>query len=436
MESIIPPGCGTFIKASAARTNGINYAVYAIEGTMVARIVHTKVQKDDEEGSMPTSVTVAIPPRILDWVVSIGDNDRLNDSQMERLERWRSTEANPNISDIREFSKKLHVPFGYFFLNEPVNDTPPLFAHRTVGSQEMTKPSRNLVDTIHEMSNLQDWARQDLIDTKQDTLNFVDSKRIDSDPAKLAESIRGQLELSKDWYQKDNLSEPHHAFNYLRERIESARIIVMMSGVVGNDNHRRLDPTEFRAFALIDEFAPLIFINRADEPESARLFSMLHELAHIWLGENELFNVDNEIQPVGKLEQLCNSVASELLMPDEAFMNAWGKTGEDVEKNLESIKDAFPVSWTAVAVRALKHGLIDKEQYDHCADQAREWDIQRPRSGSGGNYYNTKMSRFDHRLLEHITTSLYEGRTQYTEAFRMTGTNRKTFAELLQRSGL
>ena len=84
----------------------------------------------------------------------------------EQHQRWRSGASLPTVKDIRTISDRLQVPFGYFFLSQPIDDTPPVCAHRTIGSRDIDrKPSRDLVDTVYAMSALQDWARQDRLIT-------------------------------------------------------------------------------------------------------------------------------------------------------------------------------------------------------------------------------------------------------------------------------
>lgn len=90
----------------------------------------------------------------------------------------------------------------------------------------------------------------------------------------------------------------------------------MRSGIVGNNTHRPLDVAEFRGFAISHPLAPLVFINSADAP-AARLFTLMHELAHIWVGSSGISNASPG--NARREEVFCNAVAGEFLAPHDVF---------------------------------------------------------------------------------------------------------------------
>lgn len=379
------------------------------------------------------ATTVSVTPSVLRWIFNIGSgasNFNMSDTLQSYKKENGVSELPVNL--VKDLSHHLHVPLGYFYLDQPIDDTPEIFAQRTsTNGTNHKQPSRELVDVIYDMQDLQDWARQDQISQDGESLDYVGSENSDVSEAKLIRKLLTVLNIEHNWYEQDFLNEPSAAFAFLRERAQRAGMIVMMSGIVGENTKRKLDAREFRAFTLIDKYAPLIFINRSDEPEAARVFSLVHEFVHVLLGESELYTANENSIEHSHLESLCNNVASEIIMPDSEFTHAWHEQSGNIQEKINAVQKAFPISYTAVALRALSHGWISEEQYNQICKKAAEKVAQKAKP-SGGDYYKTKRSRFDNRLLAHIAASVAEGRTSYVEAYRLTKTNEKTFARLVE----
>ena len=146
---------------------------------------------------MAASVRVPVNASIWDWVTRIGSLKGLSPDDQRNIERWRAGETDPTVNQLSQFSRKLRIPFGYFFLNEPIEDTPAVFAHRTIANAAIVKPSRDLIDTISDMQAIQDWVRQDALETGLERLPFVGSCPVGRvTVAMLAQKIRQVLGLS------------------------------------------------------------------------------------------------------------------------------------------------------------------------------------------------------------------------------------------------
>jgi Zn-dependent peptidase ImmA (M78 family) len=218
------------------------------------------------------------------------------------------------------------------------------------------------------------------------------------------------------------------ALRHFIEQADALGILVMCNGVVHNNNHRHLDPKEFRGFAMADDLAPLVFINGADT-KSAQMFTLAHELAHIWLGQSAVSDAQPLAVPDQDVERWCNQVAAELLVPLDLMRREY-----DSEPNLgdevSRLARRFKVS-TLVILRRIHDagGLTRQEFWD-----AYHAEIERLRAiprGSGGNFYLTQAARLSKRFAAALVTSTLEGQTLYNDAFRMLGFSKQaTFKEL------
>ena len=215
-------------------------------------------------------VTVSIAPEILNWIIQKVQFQNVNSSVYELLNKWLSGEKEPTFNQVEDMSKKTNIPFGYFFLDKPPVEECKVVEYRTVDSISLQEPSRNLIDVLDMMSEAQEWMVDYLKDNGYEPLEFVGrGKRILS-ASEIAHDIRKELGLNVNWYESSKNTTD--SFRYLRSCFENKGIMIMMSGIVGSNTRRKLDVDEFRAFTIVNEYAPLIFINTCDS-ENGKLFS-------------------------------------------------------------------------------------------------------------------------------------------------------------------
>lgn len=376
------------------------------------------------------AVNVNIQPAIISWALSQTSEEKLGTKLVENIKQWLDGTKSPTFNQIEDFSKKSHIPLGYFFLQTPPVEQISLLEYRTLDSIELTNPSRNLIDTIHEMEAVQEWMVNYRKEWNYDTISVVGSLKGITDISIIADTIRKDLGLNVEWYKE--CGNPSEAFNKVRGLLEECGIVVMMNGIVGKNTHRALDVNEFRAFAMVDEWAPLIFINGADSA-GGRLFSLFHEVVHLWIGENDLYNdrrySANGIKPV---EVTCNAVAGELMVPKAAFLERWNdNTNDDIHEKIKELARIFRCSGSVIARRALDNKKINQNVYNKVIADAIEAYIQaKQEKSSGGDYYRVARSKLDGVFVRALCESVNSGRTSFTEAYRLTNTTSKTFSEV------
>lgn len=377
------------------------------------------------------SIVVDVAPAMMDWMINFTFSNNADTEIVNNMIKWKNGEKKPTFNQIESVSKATHIPLGYFFLQSPPNEHFNVLQYRTIESLNSESPSRDLVDTINEMENIQEWMRNHIIDDDYDKLFFVGSQKGTKNVSVVANSIRETLNIKIDWYKNTNTI--NDAFKLLRNRMEVAGILVMLNGIVGNNTHRSLDIEEFRAFTLIDDYAPLIFINSNDS-QGAKLFSLVHECAHIWLGIDNFYNDRvGRSDKVNPKETLCNAVAAEILVPNCFFEKEWNHlSGKEVNDKICQLASLFHCSSIVIARKALDSGYIDKNSYDSVVNEAIKSFNDSRKKTSGGNYYATMATRLDHSLIIALDNSVREGKTQFTDAYRLTNTNRRTFSKLVE----
>ncbi|MCY4383074.1 MAG: ImmA/IrrE family metallo-endopeptidase [Nitrospinae bacterium] len=360
---------------------------------------------------------VAIKPELFRWARIRADMQP--DSLAQRFPKyreWESGDVQPTLKQLEAFAKKTHAPIGYFFLSEPPNEPFPIPDFRTIGSSPIGRPNPDLLDTIYLCQQRQEWYRDFSRIEGEEPLPFVGSARLAEDVEVAAARIRNALEF--DLKERATLGNWVDALRRFISLADALGVLVMVNGVVGNNTHRKLDPHEFRGFALVDDLAPLVFINGADT-KAAQMFTLAHELVHIWLGQTALSDSHPTSVPSHETESWCNRVAAELLVPLGVLREEY-RRGEEISAALARLARQFKVSTLVILRRIYDIGGLSRDQLNQAyADELKR--LKNIPRGSGGNFYATQGVRVGDRFARAVVTSTLEGQTLYRDAFRLLG---------------
>jgi len=368
-----------------------------------------------------------IKPELLRWACKrAGFSIEALAERIPKLPAWERGEAKPTLKQIEEFAKKVYAPVGFLFLQEPPVEQVPIPDFRTVGNEHIGHPSPDLLETIYICQQRQEWYRDYARSMSETACPFVGAANLAQNVTTVAERMRQALDF--DIAARRTMKTWEEALRRFIEQADNAGVMIMVSGVVGSNNRRKLDPDEFRGFALSDELAPLIFINGSDT-KSAQMFTLAHEMAHIWLGETGLSDTEPVGSPSNRVEQWCNQVAAEFLVP-LSILRAEYRQSADLTDEVSRLARFFKVSTLVILQRIYDAGHLTQQDLWTAYREERRRLLAISR-GSGGNFYLTHAARVSKRFARALVANTFEGQTLHRDAFRLLGfSNLTTFRKL------
>jgi len=380
---------------------------------------------------------VTVKEEVIRWAVdrsgrTLGDLQ----NKFPKIIEWATGEERPSLRQLESLARATLTPFGYFFLDRPPDERLPIPFFRTSEDEYLNRPTANLIETIQIMQQRQAWLREYLIDQGQEPLDFVRSARVDQTPNIMANKIRQLLGIEETWASKQPTWKK--ALQNLREAIEAKGIMVIVNGVVGNNTHRKLEVAEFRGFVLVDEYAPLVFVNGTDG-KAAQMFTLAHELAHILIGSSAAFDL-RKLQPAdNSTEKACDRIAAEFLVPETKFREIWPYARRSMDA-FQLVAREFKVSELVVARRALDLHYITKNDfynfYQAYIDKLDELDRKGAiKKEQGGDFYLTQNLRIGKPFARAIIRAVKEGKLLYNDAFHMTGLYGNAFNKYIESLG-
>ena len=372
-------------------------------------------------------IRVPVQPHLLHWACERSGKDLPTIAgRFKHFGSWERGEQLPTLKQLEDFARFTRTPIGFLFLAEPPRDPVPIPDFRVMDGGTKRRLSADALESIYLCQQRQDWYRDFAVASGEERLPFVGSVRVGDDVVSVADSIRSALAFEVE--DRRRMPTWTDALRSFIDAADAAGIMVMVSGVVGSNTSRVLDPEEFRGFALADDLAPLVFINGADT-KAAQIFTLAHELAHVWSGVTALSDATPSRALGVPVERWCNLVAAELLVPMSLLRDEIGRS-RDLRHEMDRLARRFKVSTLVILRRMHDAGFVDAATYRAVYEEELRRLTAIPRT-SGGDFYRTLGARVSKRFAHAVVVSTLESRSSFTEAFRLLGFRKMaTFRQL------
>lgn len=352
----------------------------------------------------------------------------------DKLKEWEAGTSQPTIKQAQTLAKAYKRPFALFFLPEIPRDFQPLQDFRSNDSKALSTGS---IFIIREIQQKQAWISDVNEKNNEPKVPFVGRFSINDNPISVAKDILKTLGINPASYTNDNP---------IKEWIDKAETLgIFISRTSFIHSRLKLDSEELQGFAIADPYAPFVFIN-SDDWNAPQLFTLVHELAHIWIAAT---GISNDIEPSLKLkdkfhpvELFCNEVAANTLIPSEIF-NSVKPLVFNSAKEVFNESRKLGVSTFAFLVRALNLNLISFNKYK-TLKQAADFEFraflkreeekkakEKAKEKKGGpNYYLLQLNKNSRLFTQTVLDAFRGGFIEPTQASTLLNVQVNNFHKL------
>lgn len=357
----------------------------------------------------------------------------LKDKVHDKYPEWEKGTTLPTFKQAQNVAGKLSIPFGFLYLKEPPAFEQTATDLRTVRDHDHDEYSVDLQDVLTDATRKQDWYIDFLKDEDAKPLSFVGKYDLQSPVEEIAEDIALTLSFTPE---DRSGRTPEDFLRTLTGKAEECGIIVLKNGKVGYNTRRILDVNEFRGFALPHPLAPLVFINGADYVP-AQVFTLMHELAHIWINQDGVSNGGVITRDHNVVEKKCNEIAAEVLVPAEILIDMWTEDDAPLDEKTTRLSRYFKTSKIVIARRATDLEFLTKSELSsYYRLLSTRWNKKKASGSGGGSFYASFPNINSKIVTDAVCRSIYSGKILMTNGARLLGTTPKTLDNIAKSRGI
>lgn len=383
------------------------------------------------------SVEALVTPEVIKWAreqmsLSLEEAARKIGRPVEDVAGWEDGSRRPTIAQLREASRVYKRPLAVFYLPAPPKGFSTLRDFRSLPESSPRQYSPELALLIRTADFRNRWLSEYLENDGVEPLPFVASASLGDPPGRVAADIRETLAIT----QTD--------LRHCSGRDEASRLWIRKAEAIGIFvfRLRSVSLAEARGFVISNAYAPMIFIN-ANDAKAGQIFTLAHELAHIWLGHTGISNLETHgrmiDQEASAVETFCNQVAAEVILPPQDFRKSWAVAEGDLDTKIARLAREFKVSELVIARRLFQEGIIARQVYEQIqTDVQKRWQEESRKEKKGGPVdYSVKMAAQNgHMFTKTVIAGFLSGAVSGRDASELLNVKINNFSKLGKAVGL
>ena len=380
---------------------------------------------------MAKSFNVDVVPEVLSWLRTsagweIEEVAKRLGMSVEVVKDLESGERNPTLKQLHTLSEIYKRPIASFFLSKPKQEKPTPKDYRFLPNKTNIFDRKTIL-AIRRTRSLQNLSKELSLNINYATKTEIKKAKLTDNSELIASEYRKILNL--DIEKQRRFRDAYKMLGHLRDVLEDRNILVFQFSMPIEDA---------RGFALADETPNIIVINSKDSIE-ARLFTLMHEFAHIILGETVIDLPEESLVVRSNIEAWCNAFSSAFLLPKEVSIDLFNKnknflTGTDT---LNALSRKYKVSKAVLLVKMVNLNYISRQEFDSVLARyaPKEAKVERKEKQTIGMASDQKcLSEMGNKFVSLVANNFDKEFITYNDALSFLSIKSRNFDKVLARA--
>lgn len=315
-------------------------------------------------------------------------------TSLDILKKWEKGEKRPTHRQLHKAADALGRSVAFFYLNEPPEEEQPRLEMRRVYARPPEKDSYEFSRQVHECMQRRALAIELYELLEEEPSRFTLRFELSQSPEDIATEIRKRLAVSVE--DQFSWKGDYEALKRWRQALEKIDVLVFQT--------EALPLEQARGFAVFKEILPIVAFNSYDSVRG-RIFTLLHEFAHVLLGESVL-HTRSVYESKQQVERWCNQLAAAILVPAESLKNRpeileKGSSASWAEKEVTRLARKYWVSPSALIRRLKNFGYISSASFNKLRkkfDARRSTPVKKQKKSKGGSHFNNVLARMGTKI--------------------------------------